>query len=139
MPQERILIIGCGSIGERHLRAFLANGQLGVIAAEMNPELRERIGRTHGVETVADYREAIVRPGVVAALVATPAPSHVTIATDCLEHKRHVLIEKPLSLDRTGLDRQIVITPPIIPGTQGDLVVSWWLTRHASNLSWKLA
>lgn len=107
MPDTKILIIGCGSIGERHLRAFLANEQLGVIAAEMNPELRERIGNAHGVETVTDYRDAIDRPEVVAALVATPAPSHVAIATDCLEQKRHVLIEKPLSLDRTGLDRLI--------------------------------
>jgi len=107
MPREKLLIIGCGSIGERHLRAFLANEQLGVIAAEMNPELRERIGNTHGVETVADYRDAIDRPEVIAALIATPAPSHVAIATDCLEQKRHVLIEKPLSLDRTGLDRLV--------------------------------
>lgn len=109
MTRNHIVIIGCGSIGERHLRAFLSNGQIGVIAAESNLELRERIAATHQVETVADFREVLRRDEVTAALVATPAPSHVAIATTILEAGRHVLIEKPLSLARTGLDQLIAL------------------------------
>jgi predicted dehydrogenase len=109
MSKKSILIIGCGSIGERHVRAFLKNDQVNVIAAETNPELRGHIAATHQVEAVADYRAVIDRDDVEAALVATPAPSHVPIATDILEAGRHVLIEKPLSLEQTGLDRLITL------------------------------
>ena len=109
MSKKSIVIIGCGSIGERHLRAFLKNDQIKVIAAETNPELRERMATTHGVDTVADYREVLDRDDVIAALAATPAPSHVPIATDILESNRHVLIEKPLSLEQTGLDQLVTL------------------------------
>lgn len=104
MSPKKILIIGCGSIGERHLRAFLHNADLGVIAADTNPDLRQRMAETHGVESVADYREVIGRDDVAAAVVATPAPSHVPIALSVLEAGCHVLIEKPLSLNQSGLD-----------------------------------
>jgi predicted dehydrogenase len=109
MSKKSIVIIGCGSIGERHVRAFLKNEQVKVIAAETNSELREHIASKHRVEAVADYRAVIDRTDVTAALVATPAPSHVPIATDILEAGRHVLIEKPLSLEQTGLDRLIAL------------------------------
>ena len=102
---KRILIIGCGSIGERHLRAFLKNDQSSESSPPRpTPNCANTSPHTHQVETVADYREVIGRDDVTAALVATPAPSHVPIATSILEAGRHVLIEKPLSLDQTGLD-----------------------------------
>ncbi|MEZ5277766.1 MAG: Gfo/Idh/MocA family oxidoreductase [Opitutaceae bacterium] len=109
MTRNKIVIIGCGSIGERHLRAFLANDRIGVIAAETQAGLRERIATTHHIEAVADYRDLLRRDDVVAALVATPAPSHVSIATHVLESGRHVLIEKPLSLDQSGLDQLVAL------------------------------
>lgn len=104
MSKKTILIIGCGSIGERHLRAFLKNDQLNVIAAETSTGLRQRIAETHAVETMDDYRKALGRDEVVGALVATPAPSHVAIARTLMDAGRHVLIEKPLSLKLAGLE-----------------------------------
>jgi len=104
MSKPSIIIIGCGSIGERHLRAFLKNDQCRVIAAETNAALRKHIAEVHGVETLADFRPGLERTEVIGALVATPAPSHVAIAREIMDSGRHVLIEKPLSLDLGGLD-----------------------------------
>jgi predicted dehydrogenase len=36
-------------------------------------------------------------------VIATPAPAHVAMARRCLDAGRHVLIEKPLSLDLNGI------------------------------------
>jgi len=104
MRKETVLIIGCGSIGERHLRAFLKNDQVNLIAAETSASLRQRIAETHQVETTDDYQKVLGRDEVVGALVATPAPSHVAIARTLMDAGRHVLIEKPLGLELAGLD-----------------------------------
>ena len=44
MPhQHHVLIVGVGSIGERHLRCFLATGPRHASLVEINPALRARI------------------------------------------------------------------------------------------------
>jgi predicted dehydrogenase len=59
------------------------------------------------VESVAEWTVALRNPALTGVVVATPAPLHVEIATRILESGRHVLIEKPLSLDRKGVDALI--------------------------------
>jgi len=97
-----ILVIGCGSIGERHVRTFLSTGRAGVIACDNRESIRQHIAATYRVETVADWAPLLDNPAVTGVVIATPAPSHVAIATRCLDAGRHVLIEKPLSLDLAG-------------------------------------
>lgn len=93
--QPLILVIGGSSIGERHVRTFLATGKVGVIACDNRPAICEEIGNRYQVETTAD-RESTLANGVVV-VIATPAISHVEIATHDLKFDQHVLIEKPLS------------------------------------------
>lgn len=101
-PSPLVLVIGCGSIGERHVRTFLRTGRAGVIACDNRPAIRTHIATTYGIEVVEDWQAALRNPAVIAVVIATPAPSHVAIATRCLDAGRHVLIEKPLSLDLQG-------------------------------------
>ena len=43
-----LLVIGCGSIGERHLRTFLATGRCRVVACDNRPAiLAARLARRH--------------------------------------------------------------------------------------------
>jgi predicted dehydrogenase len=97
-----ILIIGCGSIGERHVRTFLSTGRAGVIACDNRASIRRHIASTYLVEAVEDWVPLLENPAVTSVVIATPAPSHVEIATRCLDAGRHVLIEKPLALDLAG-------------------------------------
>jgi predicted dehydrogenase len=106
-PQPLILVIGCGSIGERHVRTFLGTGRARVIACDTRPAIREQIHERYGVETVDDWTAALTRREVTAVVIATPAPLHVQMATRCLDAGKHVLSEKPLSLDLTGVDELI--------------------------------
>lgn len=103
-PLPLVLVIGCGSIGERHVRTFLRTGRAGVVACDTRPAIRDHISATYGVEAVENWESALRHPDVTAVVIATPAPSHVAIALRCLAAGKHVLIEKPLSLGLTEVD-----------------------------------
>jgi predicted dehydrogenase len=101
---HRILVIGCGSIGERHTRTFLATGRATVLACDTRPEVLAHIGARYGVATTADWEAALADPGLTCAVIATPAPLHVQQALRVLAAGRHVLIEKPLAVELAGAD-----------------------------------
>ncbi len=103
MKNHSVLVVGCGSIGERHLRCFQASARAAVTACDQNPTLLQRIAETYQVPGTADW-EAAVRSGQhTAAVVCTPAPLHIPIARAALDAGMHVLIEKPLSHSLAGL------------------------------------
>ena len=92
-----ILVIGCGSIGERHLRCFQSTGRAQVTACEANPTLLQKIAETYRVAAVGDWEQALATGKFDAVVICTPAHLHVPMALRALEHRRHLLIEKPLS------------------------------------------
>lgn len=111
MPHSHhILIVGVGSIGERHLRCFQSTSRVEVSFVEINDALRATISERYGVQGFADLESAITeqssagRP-ITAAVVATPANRHLEIATRLAETGIHLLIEKPLSTTTAGYDR----------------------------------
>ena len=105
--RHTVLIIGCGSIGERHLRTFLATGRAQAIACDPNPAIRAKMTATYGVAAQENWETALADPTVTGAVVATPAPMHVKMAVHCLAAGRHVLIEKPLALEVAGTDELV--------------------------------
>ena len=104
MGLTSVLVVGCGSIGERHLRCFQRTGRAQVTACDLNPDLRQRMNATYGVPAVADAGTAIRSGDFEAAVICTPAHAHVPLATAALDAGMHVLIEKPLSTSLAGVD-----------------------------------
>ncbi len=102
---KRLLIIGTGSIGERHLRCFQATGRATVAAVEANAELGRTIAERYGCPWYASLEEAL-RSGIAyeAAVIATPAHTHIAVARQCLAAGLHLLIEKPLAVSLEGVD-----------------------------------
>lgn len=101
---KSILIIGVGSIGERHLRCFQATGRAKLSLCEINRELREKVARQYGVKPVyADLQAALADPHD-GAVVAVPAHLHVPIAVRLAETGMDLLIEKPLSTSLDGIE-----------------------------------
>jgi predicted dehydrogenase len=102
---HRVLVIGVGSIGERHLRCFRATGRADVALVEVRDVVRRAVAERYGVEhAFADLNPAwAYRPDV--AVIATPAPLHVALATRLAEGGIHVLVEKPLAVSLDGVDR----------------------------------
>ena len=104
MSKPSLLIIGCGSIGERHLRCFQHTGRATVTASDTVPATRERIAQTYGVKTSGDWVGEVRSGRHTAAVICTPASLHVEMATQALAAGLHVLIEKPLSQSLAGID-----------------------------------
>src|SRR5690606_38662134 len=95
--------IGVGSIGERHLRFFRANGRTEVSLVEVRPELRDEVARRYQVPAHESIEQALAWQPTVA-VVATPAPLHIPHARQLVDAGVHTLIEKPLSTSFDGLD-----------------------------------
>ena len=99
------LIIGVGSIGERHLRNFLRIAGVRCSFAEVNPTTRDKMAATYKVEQVyADFREADLT-GFDGVVICVPANLHVPIASEVALAGTHVLTEKPLSMSLDGIDQ----------------------------------
>ncbi|MCG3147444.1 MAG: Inositol 2-dehydrogenase/D-chiro-inositol 3-dehydrogenase [Verrucomicrobiae bacterium] len=100
---HRILIIGTGSIGERHLRCLLATGRVMAGVVEVNPALRQDMASRYAVTALFDSLEAALQEEWSAAVIATPAPTHIPMARQLVEAGIHLLIEKPLATNLTGV------------------------------------
>src|SRR5690349_2685114 len=99
----RTLIIGVGSIGERHARCFQATERADVAICEPNSKLRDEVAKRYRIaESYASLESALKRVFDLA-VVATPAPLHVQQAQALAERGISALIEKPLSLSLQGL------------------------------------
>jgi predicted dehydrogenase len=91
---NRILIVALGSIGTRHLR----------IARELFPEADIRVLRHQECLSIPEYADgcfATIEQAVAfspqIAVIANPAPFHISVAQPLAEAGVHLLIEKPLS------------------------------------------
>ena len=104
--RKSVLIVGLGSIGERHLRCFQATGRVIASVCEIDPELRGRIARQYGVDRAyADLETALGDGDFDTAVIATPAHLHVPMATRAANHGVNLLIEKPLSTSLDGVEQ----------------------------------
>lgn len=99
-----VLIIGCGSIGERHLRCFQRTDRVRVTACDANPALLSQVAEKYGVSKTSDWESALKSDRYRAVVICTPAPLHVPMAMRALQSGRHVLIEKPLSHSLQDVD-----------------------------------
>ena len=96
-----ILIIGCGSIGERHLRCFQKTGRCTVTACDTNPALLTAMRERYDAAGFATLDEALAASTYDAAVICTPAHLHLPMAKRLLGLGLHVFIEKPLAIDES--------------------------------------
>lgn len=90
------LVIGCGSIGRRHMRNLRTLGVSNISAFDTQAGRRAEVADSLGVETIDDLAVAWTRkPGVC--LVTAPTSLHTQLAVAAAEQSCHLFIEKPLS------------------------------------------
>ncbi|MBM4357142.1 MAG: Gfo/Idh/MocA family oxidoreductase [Deltaproteobacteria bacterium] len=94
----QVAVLGAGRWGSRLARA-LANTPRARVALVVDPsaEARRR-AEASGYLTASEPRAAFEDPHIGAVVIATPSPTHATLARAALEANRHVLVEKPLGL-----------------------------------------
>lgn len=100
----KALVLGCGSIGMRHIGHLRRLGVARVEAADPDPIACERARKQHGIFVRENPEEALVglKPDIV--LICTPADTHVPMAIKALEAGAHVFVEKPLSTTLRGIE-----------------------------------
>lgn len=104
-PKQSVLVIGAGGIGERHVRCFQQTGRAEVFVCEPEETRRVEIAGRYKTTGFASVAEALQNRKIDAAVICTPAPTHISIAETCMEAGLHVLIEKPLATSLEGVDR----------------------------------
>ena len=105
--KSNVLVVGGGSIGERHVRCFLRTGECDVSLADVESAKREKIATTYPVKgTFADYGKLDLSDFNVV-VVATPAPFHMPQSLAAAQAGCHVLCEKPLSNSNAGIQELI--------------------------------
>ena len=99
-----ILVIGAGSIGERHICCFLRTGRAKVSVCEMDRALLGRMENNYDVSHVYEDLGDALSSSPKAVVIATPAHLHIPMAIQAAEAGCHLLIEKPLSIDFSGVE-----------------------------------
>jgi predicted dehydrogenase len=93
----RFAVIGCGSIGKRHLSNLIRLDVAQLGAFDFREDRRDEVRQKFPGVRVADTSDALwdLQPDV--ALVTVPTRWHVPVALEAVEHGCHLFIEKPLS------------------------------------------
>lgn len=101
---HRLLVIGTGSIGERHVRCFQQTGRAEVSICEPLAERRAEVAARYQLRgAFADLDAALESPHD-AAVIATPANLHIAQAQKLAAAGCHLLIEKPLGTSLEGVE-----------------------------------
>lgn len=118
LQRLRVLVVGVGSIGERHARCFLATGRVELAICEPLAARAAAVSERYGIRPVFESLEAALAWQPQAAVVATPAHCHVQQARVLAQQGVHLLIEKPLSTNTEGLDelQQLVHQHQLVAG-----------------------
>ncbi len=98
-----ICVVGCGGMGRHHIRYITPDTGLAVTSVyDINPEKTAKLGRP-GRKVYSSYEQVLADPAVDAVLLAVPNNFHRPMAIQALGAGKHVISEKPVTLDSTEL------------------------------------
>jgi predicted dehydrogenase len=100
----RLLVIGTGSIGERHVRCFGQTGRALVSICEPLAERRAEVAERYQLAAAFADLDAALESPHDAAVIATPANLHIAQAQRLAAAGCHLLIEKPLGTALDGIE-----------------------------------
>lgn len=107
----RYALVGCGRIAANHIRAARENGLDVVALCDIREEQIKHLLDAVGCEALSsakpytDYR-AMLRghPELDVVAIATESGKHASIALDCIDAGKNLIIEKPIALSMTDAD-----------------------------------
>lgn len=103
----KMAIVGAGIWGENHAKIYQSHPFAEVVAiCDMNYGKAKAIGSKLGIDRVYDnYEEMFRDSGCDAVAIVTPDFAHADIAVAAANHKKDLLIEKPLATTREDVFR----------------------------------
>ena len=97
----KVLVVGAGSIGRRHLANLRALGADRISLCDVDGPARQAAASAFGVDAYARLEEGL-DTGPDAVLVCTPTHLHLPVLRAALETGAHVFVEKPLAASLEG-------------------------------------
>lgn len=93
----RILVVGTGSIGRRHIGVIKSTGEHEIVICDINEQSVKEAAEQYEIkEFYYDYKEAL-KANIEAAIICTPNAHHADVSIDALALGCNVLVEKPLA------------------------------------------
>ena len=111
MESIKVGAIGYGYWGPNLVRNFVENPLSEVVmVADLKKDRLAKIKASYPqVQVTKDYRD-LFNQNLDAVIIATPPPTHYSLAKECLEHGLHVLVEKPLTLKSLHAEKLIELS-----------------------------
>jgi predicted dehydrogenase len=102
----RLFVVGCGSIGRRHLSNLIRLGECDILAYDASTERRAEVADQFGIDAVPSLEAGFdERPDCV--LICTPNRLHTAHALAAVHAGAHVFIEKPMADSLEGVETLI--------------------------------
>lgn len=111
----KVGVIGLGSVSNKyvpHVRRLNLEGtpcQI-VIGCDLDPSKAERARNWDIADFTTDYRDVLARPDVDVVLILTSMQSHGGLTRDALNAGKHVLVEKPMSMDLAEAEELLALS-----------------------------
>lgn len=102
MSDLRIAVLGVGVMGADHVARItsrISGARVAVVNDYVTEKAEQIASEVEGCRAVADPLDAVADPDVDAVVLATPGSTHEKQLLACLEHRKPVLCEKPLTTD----------------------------------------
>lgn len=104
----RVGLVGCGGMGNEHLRIIARIPGIELVGVCDHREARaQRMSVQHGVPCWLDYERFLDEARPQAVHICSPSGLHALQGIAAAERGIHVLCEKPLDIDLTKVDRLI--------------------------------
>jgi len=117
----KLALIGCGRISDNHLKAVLDNhkdielvatcdivkSKAGFISAKYLSKAKEKYCLITWPKVYSDYKEMLKKEDIDICSICTESGYHVEIALYCLDHGKHVIVEKPIAMSISGATEMI--------------------------------
>jgi predicted dehydrogenase len=100
----RIAVLGCGSIGRRHLGNLRQLGTAELIGVESLEATCKAVHTEFGIVCTTNI-DCVWAHAPEIALISTPTELHLELALAAVRRGCHIFVEKPLSFSRSGIDR----------------------------------
>lgn len=99
---KRFLVIGCGSIGKRHLKNLKSAGVRQLLAFDVREDRRQEVEKEIGAKTYSDLEKAYL-DGVDVAVICSPTRFHMENCLQAAQKGCHLFVEKPVSDSMDGV------------------------------------
>ncbi len=106
---HQILVVGIGSIGERHVRCFQATRRAQVSICDSDKTQLRAVADRYDIRNAFNGFDEALNNKFDAVVIATPAHLHIPMAIQAAKANCHLLIEKPLSVNLSGVNELLTI------------------------------